>query len=168
MCLHGFLSRYSEKLKAARKYLETEEGRKFLASKEKEAKMKAINIVAGYEHAIGRVKLGVNMVSVTFRAATGLASSTKVTAGIGTVGAKALSGSLAALGMVIGVWDVFAGVMDMKNGEEAADNLEEESRELIKLFKQLSTIEMKGSKKTSTALEDNPPDYDESIKKYSY
>ena len=174
MCLHGFLSRYSEKLKAAKKYLETEEGKKFLASNGQDGKMKVVNIVAGYEHALGGVKLGVNVGSVTSGAVTGLASSTKVAAGIGTVGAKALSGSLAALGMLIGVWDVVAGVLDMKNGKEtakafrqAADKLEEESSELIKLFKQLSTTEMKGSKKISTAVEEeNLPDY-ASTQKYS-
>ena len=176
MCLHGFLSHYSEKLKAAKKYLETEEGKKFVASKGKDGKMKVVDIVAGYEYALGGVKLGFNVGSVTSGAVTGLASSTKVAAGIGTVGAKALFGSLAALGMVIGVWDVVGGVLDMNNGEEtakafqqAADNLEEESSELIELFKQLSTTEMKGSKKISTALdEDNPPDYASIRKHYNF
>ena len=160
MCLHGFLCRYIEKLEAADKYLKTEEGKDFLEREGTHAKLKVINIVAAYAHALGGVKIGVTLGSVAPRAIVGLSGATKLAAAAGSVGARALSGSLAAIGMVIGVWDVVGGVWDMKDGEgaaiefrKAAENLEKESGELIKLFKQLSTIGMKDSKELSTTTD---------------
>ena len=156
MCLHGFLSRYSERLKVAHEYLESEEGKDFLARKGGK-NLKVVNIVEGYAHALGGAKIAVTFGSVAPKAIVGLSGATKVAAAAGSVGARALSGSLAAIGMVIGVWDVVGGVWDMKDGEEtavefrkAADQLEEDSGELIKLFKQLSATGMKDSKKLST------------------
>ena len=162
MCLHGFLTRYIEKLEAAHKYLETKEGKDFLAREETHAELKVIKIVAAYAHALGGVKIGVTLGSVAPRAIVGLGGATKIAAAAGSVGARTLSGSLAAIGMLIGVWDVVGGVLDMKGGEDtaiefrkAAENLEKESAELIKLFKQLSTTGMKGSKKLSSAVEES-------------
>ena len=71
-----------------------------------------------------------------------IAGKTVVTAG--TTTAKALSGSLAGVGIFFGIWDVAAGAMNIKNGSELAqefrkssESLKEESAKLIALYKEL-------------------------------
>ena len=71
-----------------------------------------------------------------------IAGKTIVTAG--TTAAKALSGSLAGIGIVFGIWDVAAGAMKIKNGSKLAqefrkssESLKEESAKLIALYKKL-------------------------------
>ena len=62
----------------------------------------------------------------------------------GTTTAKALSGSLAGVGIFFGIWDVAAGAMQIKNGSELAqefrkssESLKEESAKLIAMYKEL-------------------------------
>ena len=71
-----------------------------------------------------------------------IAGKTLVTAG--TTTAKALSGSLAGVGILFGIWDVAAGAKKIKNGSQLAqefrkssESLKEESAKLIAMYKEL-------------------------------
>ena len=71
-----------------------------------------------------------------------IAGKTIVTAG--TTTAKALSGTLAGIGIALGIWDVVHGAKKIKKGSELAadfrkssESLKEESAKLIALYKEL-------------------------------
>ena len=145
MCLHGFMSRYIEKLKAARQYLETEEGRNFAreirekktsrrgwlkiavpfwtdSEPDRTEQVKAVvRIVEDNYFALGGVKLGVTVASVAPRAMAGSSvGAARALVSVGSTSARVLSGSLAVFGVAIGIWDVVGGALDIKNGSDLA------------------------------------------------
>ena len=80
----------------------------------------------------------------TQAAAPGVKLFGKTIIAAGTVGAKALSGSLAGFGILFGFWDIFGGAKKIKNGSELVEEfhkssevLRAESSELIRLYKEL-------------------------------
>ena len=171
--LHGFLTEYINILKNADEFLKKPEGEAVakdaytagevttgVGKVASEAYKFGDVLYTGVKHAkqARQIKAAVNFLQADYyavaeeariglatqAAAPGLKIAGKTIVTAGTTTAKALSGSLAGVGIFFGIWDVAAGAMQIKNGSELAqefrkssESLKEESAKLIALYKEL-------------------------------
>lgn len=171
--LHGFLTEYINILKKADEFLKKPEGAAvakdaYTAVQVAQGVVKVASeagkiggvLYVGVKHAkqAKQVKAIVNFLQADYyavaeeariglatqAAAPGLKIAGKTIVAAGTTTAKALSGSLAGVGIFFGIWDVAAGAKKIKNGSQVAqefrkssESLKEESAKLIALYKEL-------------------------------
>ena len=161
MCLHGFLNRYYEKFKASREYMDTKEGKAFLKQIFSERKgywtieknfsecgtdVEKIKFVLksllDNDFARGGIDLVWTGGTTITRTVAGAAKSIS---SAGIITAKAFTGTLAAVGIGIGIWEVVNGSSDLKNGSElgrefykTSHQLEDEAREMVEAYRTLT------------------------------
>ena len=159
--LHSLLGQYSKYLQGAAEYLETPQGKAVTKEAYKVTEVaRATGNVASkvYDHAkeIKRLVSFIKADSFVLKGADIGISTNAAAPGItvpilgktlvaaGSTGAKALSGSLAGFGVLIGIFEIFGGAKKIVNGSQLADEfrqssecLRTESARLIRLYKEL-------------------------------
>lgn len=170
--LHGFLKEYKNILEEAKEFLQKPEGE--AVAKDAYTAVEVITAAGGvalkaykigdvvytgiqYAKKAKQIKEVVNFLQADYYvakeagiglatqvAAPGLKIPGKTIVAAGTTTAIALSGSLACIGIVIGIWDVAAGAKKITKGSQLAqefrkssESLKKESAKLIALYKEL-------------------------------